>query len=299
MSASRKNSTIVRALRWSERWAPSLAVRLATRAWFTIPPPIPQDRLPALPPGAAARVELNGRALHAVTWGAGDPVYLVHGWGGRSEQLGGFVAPLVEAGHRVIAFDGPSHGASPAGAYGPRTTTIPELADALRAAVAEHGRPHAVIAHSMGAAVAAHAVRTGLRPATLVLLAPAADARWVLDRFVQQLGAGPRVRAGLERGIVRRVGLPMEAFDAPGLGRSARVPLTLVMHDAADREVGPEHGRAIAEAWPGARLVVTEGLGHRRLLRDPAVIDEAVRFVTREFVTREFVTVACTARRPA
>jgi pimeloyl-ACP methyl ester carboxylesterase len=289
MPASQENSTIVRAFALAERWAPSVAVRMATRAWFTIPPPIPRDRLPALPPGAAARVELNGRALHAVTWGSGDPVYLVHGWGGRSEQLGGFVAPLVAAGQRVIAFDGPGHGASPAGSHGPRTTAIPELADALRAAVGEHGRPQAVIAHSMGAAVAAHAMRAGLRPAALVLLAPAADPRWVLDRFVRRLGAGPRVRAGLERAVVRRVGLPWEAFDVPSLARVLPVPPTLVVHDVADREVGPEHGRAITDAWPGARLVVTDGLGHRRLLRDPAVIDEAVRFVTG----------AHTARRPA
>lgn len=273
---SPKKSTIVRLFTWGERRAPSVAVRLASRAWFTIPPPIPRDRLPALPPGTAAPVEVHGRPLHAVTWGNGEPVYLVHGWGGRSEQLGGFVAPLVAAGHRVIAFDGPGHGASP----GPRSTTIPELADALRAVVAEHGRPHAVIAHSMGAAVAAHAMRNGLRPRTLVLLAPTADPRRILDHFVHRLGAGPRVRAGLERAVVRRVGLPWDAFHVPSLHHATPVPPTLVVHDAQDREVGPEHGRAIADAWPGARLLQTEGLGHRRLLRDAGVIDEAVRFVT-------------------
>jgi pimeloyl-ACP methyl ester carboxylesterase len=289
MPASAKNRTIVRAFKWGERLAPAVASRLAARVWFTLPPAIPRNRLSALPPGEAARVELHGRRLHAVAWGAGEPVYLVHGWGGRSEQLGGFVAPLVAAGHRVIAFDGPSHGASPAGSHGPRSTTIPELADALHAAVATQGRPHAVIAHSMGGAAAAHAVRTGLRPAALVLLAPAADPRWVLDRFVQQIGAGPRVRVGLERAIVRRVGLPWETFDVPSLHRSAPVPPTLVVHDTADRELAPEHGRAIADAWPGARLLETEGLGHRRVLRDPAVIDEAVRFVT----------AARTVRRPA
>ena len=51
MSASPTNSTIVRAFARGERWAPSLAVRLATRVWFTIPPAIPRERLPALPPG--------------------------------------------------------------------------------------------------------------------------------------------------------------------------------------------------------------------------------------------------------
>ena len=284
MALSGKNSTIVRTVRALERWAPSVAVRLATRAWFTIPPPIPRHRLPALPPGAAGRVDLDGRAVHTVTWGDPrghqGPVYLVHGWGGRSEQLAGFVGPLLAAGHRVVAFDAPSHGASPPGAYGPRSTTIPEFADALHAAVAEHGRPHAVIAHSMGAPVVAHAVRTGLRPAALVLLAPTADPRWVLDRFVAHLGGGPRVRAGVERAVARRVGLPWDAFDVPSLHRSVAVPPTLVVHDEADREIGPEHGRAIADAWPGAQLLFTDGLGHHRLLREAPVIGEAVRFVT-------------------
>jgi pimeloyl-ACP methyl ester carboxylesterase len=273
---SPQKSTIVRFFSWAERRAPALATRIATRIWFRIPPPIPRDRLPALPPGAATAVELRGRPLHVVTWGSGEPVYLVHGWGGRSEQLGGFVAPLVAAGYRVVAFDGPGHGTSP----GPRSTTIPELADALRAVVAEHGRPKALIAHSMGAAVVAHAMRGGLRAEALVMLAPTADARWILDHFVHRLGAGRRVRAGMERAVVRRVGLPWEAFHVPSLHRSVPVPPTLVVHDADDREVGPEHGRAIADAWPGARLLQTHGRGHRRLLRDDGVIDEAVRFVT-------------------
>jgi len=36
---------------------------------------------------------------------------------------------------------------------------------------------------------------------------------------------------------------------------------------------------AIAAAWPSARLRVTAGLGHARLLRDPDVVAEIVDFV--------------------
>jgi pimeloyl-ACP methyl ester carboxylesterase len=58
------------------------------------------------------------------------------------------------------------------------------------------------------------------------------------------------------------------------------MPPTLVVHDRNDREVGFDQGQAIAEAWPRARLLATEGLGHRRLLRDPAVIGAVTAFVT-------------------
>jgi hypothetical protein len=35
----------------------------------------------------------------------------------------------------------------------------------------------------------------------------------------------------------------------------------------------------IVHAWPGAGLRITDGLGHRRILRDPDVIAAAVAFL--------------------
>src|SRR5213082_3427517 len=52
------------------------------------------------------------QGLSATQWGAGPAVLLVHGWEGRGAQLGALVDPLVEAGYRVIALDGPAHGDS-------------------------------------------------------------------------------------------------------------------------------------------------------------------------------------------
>jgi hypothetical protein len=36
----------------------------------------------------------------------------------------------------------------------------------------------------------------------------------------------------------------------------------------------------IAAAWPGARFMKTQGLGHGRILRDPAVVEAAVAFIS-------------------
>jgi hypothetical protein len=62
-------------------------------------------------------------------------------------------------------------------------------------------------------------------------------------------------------------------------GKAAMPPL-LVVHDQGDRETSWAGGRQIARAWPGARMVSTSRLGHRRILRDPAVIAEVVGFLT-------------------
>jgi hypothetical protein len=53
----------------------------------------------------------------------------------------------------------------------------------------------------------------------------------------------------------------------------------LVVHDRDDGEVAWRDGAAIAAAWPGARLVTSAGLGHRRVLRDPTIQREASAFL--------------------
>ena len=63
------------------------------------------------------------------------------------------------------------------------------------------------------------------------------------------------------------------------MAREMTAPL-LVVHDRDDRETFWSEGNALVEAWPGARLISTSGLGHRRVLREPAVIEEARQFVT-------------------
>jgi hypothetical protein len=54
----------------------------------------------------------------------------------------------------------------------------------------------------------------------------------------------------------------------------------LVIHDHGDKEVLFDHALALSEALPSAMLSATQGLGHRRILRDAAVIEQAVRFIT-------------------
>jgi hypothetical protein len=134
-----RNSTIVRAykgtahaavrgsFRLLELVAPALGAWWADRIWFTIPPAA-VPRAARLHGGAAFEVAVDGYRVRGRRWGEGDPVYLVHGWGGSASQLDPFVPPLVRAGFSVVSFDGPSHGASDPGPSGPRSSNILEFA---------------------------------------------------------------------------------------------------------------------------------------------------------------------------
>jgi pimeloyl-ACP methyl ester carboxylesterase len=291
MPASRlaavQKSTIVRSFGLLERVAPAAGARWAESLWFRIPNPRGRrDRL--VEPGRPFQVQLHGRTIAGEVWGetGSGTVYLVHGWGGWREQLDGFVGPLTGAGLRVVAFDAPSHGASDPGPEGPGRSTVLELADALAAVVADRGPAHAVVAHSLGAMAAAYALDHGLEAGRMAFVAPMADPLPYTRVFAGRLGFGERTRDRLVARIERRVGTSMSAFAVPAMAGRVATPPLLLVHDRQDTETGWSDSAAIAQSWPEARLVSTTGLGHYRILRDPAVVAEVAGFVTERLAAR-------------
>ena len=241
-------------------------------------------------------IRVASRRIATWTWGTGPRVLLVHGWGGRGSQLGAFVEPLVAAGFSVACFDGPAHGASEG-----RVATIPELAETLGAVADALGPVRGIIAHSGGGAVSGWSVRRRLLdgfvdlPEAIALVAPAADFRGYFERFKEASGLSAAARARLDRRLEARVGAPSEAFDLSRF--AADLPMAaLVVHDREDTEVRWAEGASIAAAWPGAELLTTRGLGHRRILRDPAVVARVIAFLAARLApdaspTRESATV--------
>jgi pimeloyl-ACP methyl ester carboxylesterase len=260
-----------------ERVAPAVGARWAERLWFTLPRRRPVSPIPG---GTTFAVSADGRHVVGQSWGDGPAVYLVHGWAGDRTDLGPFVSPLVEAGYRVVGFDAPSHGESGPGRLGPRSSTIPEFTAALEAVVTQHGIPHGIIAHSLGAAAVAVALCDGLRAARVVLISPIAGVLAFERTFAEALGYGQRTRRLLLARAERRVGAPTHHFDLPALGRAVLMPKTLIIHDRGDGMTPVTAVEEIAAAWTGSRLLLTSGSGHRRLLRDTAVVAEVVDFVT-------------------
>jgi pimeloyl-ACP methyl ester carboxylesterase len=276
--AAMQKSTIVRTFGLLERFAPAAGARWAEALWFRVPAAGGRRQPPATP-GRPFRLAVDRHAVAGETWGEGPAVYLLHGWGGWRGQLDPLVDPLVEAGYRVIAFDAPSHGDSDHGPAGPGRSTIIEFADALAAVVTAHGPAHAVVAHSLGTTAAAYALTQGLAVGRLAFISPMADPLPYTRTFAGRLGFGERVRTRLVARVEGRVAMPMSAFDVPAMASRVAAPPLLLVHDRQDAETSWSDSAAIAQAWPGARLVSTAGLGHRRILRDPAVVAEVVGFV--------------------
>ena len=299
-----KKSTIVRArngalgayFRYSEHLLPGPAGRLARDLWFTAPPrmgelPVPEGCQPF-------EVEAQGHVVRGLVWGDGPDsarpttVYLMHGWGGRGSQFGAMVEPLLESGHRVVMLDAPAHGDSDHGRAGPRRTNALEFAKALDAVFCRFGPAEAVVAHSLGTIATYLALRFGwLGTKRLVLIAPMVESQSLFDQFQAALGYGERTRRAFDRSIVDWVGIPVAEFDARFQAAQVDPVPTLVITDRGDRQTPYEDVVDFAESID-APLVTTEGLGHRKVLRDRKVIACVVEFVSGQEITGGQISVA-------
>lgn len=257
------------------RVAPGAALDVATFLFFKPTRTASRAReIATLEAASSLRVELRSRTLHGWSWGspADPPVLLVHGWSGRAGQLCAFVEPLVRAGRRVVAFDLSAHGRSSG-----EDASIVLLAEDLLAIGAHLGPFDAVIAHSFGGPVTTLAMVAGLEAKRAVFIAPPFDATAWVDGFSRWLRFDERLRGRLQRRLERRVGLSFGEISHEHLAPTMATPL-LVIHDEHDRDVPVADGERLASSWPGATLHRTEGLGHQRILGDPAVVGLATQF---------------------
>lgn len=265
--------------------APGAATSLAERYFWDLGSPERVHPRDAAVHGRARRSELTygDRRIAVYEWGSGPAVLVVHGWRSRASRFSEIIAAL-EADHTVVAFDAPGNGDSP----GDRTTAL-EYAAIVAMLSERHNGFEAIVAHSLGVVATVMAVRDfGARTGAIAAIAGIHDFDHVLDSFA--------ARAGLTSEVARRFRERFVTWAQPVMGDPWRrllaelpadrqVPM-LVIHDRSDREVAPHQAERIVAAHPGARLILTDGLGHARIVRDPHVVDAVREFVSERSAVR-------------
>jgi pimeloyl-ACP methyl ester carboxylesterase len=223
--------------------------------------------------GREFELPISSGSLVAWEWGRGPTVLLVHGWGSRAARFRMLAPLLVDAGFRVVAYDGPAHGRSPG-----KRTTLPEYSAALLEVTSLLGPLHAAVGHSLGGAAIAVALHRGLRLERTALIAPFGAPPEFVDRFAKVIGLPRPAQERMVANLEKRLGLRFQDLHIADLARTLHTP-ALVIHDRDDEDIPLKEGRAIATSWPGSEFVVTEGLGHHAIMRDPGVARRVADFV--------------------
>ncbi len=201
------------------------------------------------------------------------PVLLVHGWEDDNSLWQNLIEAIDFVGRGVVAFDLPGHGYSEGASL-----TMDLGAAAVRAVAQAMGPFEAVVTHSFGGPACALALAEGLAMARAVLIAPPMALELSIARNVARVGAGPNVAAAIAARIAAQSPGGLAHYDmrrsAPAMTARA-----LFVHSLDDPETDAQNSRTLADLWPDAQLLLTDGMGHRAIAMDASIIARIVEFL--------------------
>jgi pimeloyl-ACP methyl ester carboxylesterase len=258
-------------LAWS--WAPMLTQRLLVRLFSTpLAYKTNEAETACLNRGEPFQVPVNGNQIKAWRWGRGPGVLMFHGWNGRGVQFQAFVEPLVSAGYTAIALDGPAHGES-----GGRYTNYFDFSDTARAFLAPGAGLDigAVIGHSFGAAALINALAKDRQAVPAFFISPVLRLRELFVDAARQFGISAKITEQMIAAFEAQYDYSLTEDNPIRLLKQLSEPI-LIAHDTQDHTISINDSEQQARAYDTDDLLVTSGLGHRRILSDPAVIEAGI-----------------------
>ena len=145
----------------------------------------------------------------------------------------------------------------------------------------QEGSFHAIIAHSFGTLITSYALvkRNFPPPARLVYFGSFNQLMDSLPRFQLLAQLPDEMIEGLRAMIYDNFGQDvLESITNEILTPQINIP-ALMFHDVADNVTPVEDSRAIAHVWKHARLIETDGLGHRGALQSKSIHKQVLKFL--------------------
>lgn len=200
-------------------------------------------------------------------------ILLVHGWSGRGTQLTCIANELLKLNYSTISFDAPAHGKS----EGNNTLMLEFIATILHLEK-EFGPFEAAVGHSLGGMSLLNAARQGLKIKKLVTIGSGDVIKDIVDDFVSKLKLKPQVSDWIEADFNRRYNQKMGDYSSYLAAQSLEIPV-LVIHDRDDHEVPVTCATHIYKHLKDGHLVLTDGLGHRKILGNEVVVEKVVDYI--------------------
>lgn len=200
-------------------------------------------------------------------------ILLVHGWAGRGTQLYEIADKLLEHGMMVISVDLPAHGLSNG-----KNTNLPECIATLEHLNEKYGPFEAAIGHSFGGITLLASLAKKEYLNKLAVIGTEASNIKILDLFVEKLKLKPRISKIMRKQIKSKFKVDLESLAAMVSSKKVRIP-TLVVHDTQDNDVDVSSAYKIRQNLANGKLIITNGLGHRKILRDHNTINSIIGFL--------------------
>ena len=215
------------------------------------------------------------KKIHVLSYGYSDKkVLLAHGWSGRSTQLFMIANRLLEKGYMVISFDGPAHGKSSG-----KNTNMMEYMTTIKAINKEYGPFEAAVGHSFGGmAIVNTNAEIGIFN-TIITIGSGDRVEDILSNFTNGLGLKKSISKKLERHFQKKWNVKISDFAVYKSAKKMKTPI-LVVHDILDGDVAVSCAHNIRKYSKNGSLLITNGLGHTKVLRDKKTTHKIVDFIS-------------------
>lgn len=200
-------------------------------------------------------------------------VLLVHGWSGRGTQLVGIADEMLKIGYSTISFDAPAHGKASG-----KTSNMTEFIAGILELEKKFGPFEYAIGHSLGGMSILNSIKRGLKVKKAVIIGSGDIVEDIMDDFVEKLGMDIAISKKMKTNFEKKIGETMDSFSAYIAAREVAIPV-LIIHDNDDEDVPVKAAHHIHENLQNSELILTEGLGHRKILGDTKVIKKIVEFL--------------------
>jgi pimeloyl-ACP methyl ester carboxylesterase len=200
-------------------------------------------------------------------------ILLVHGWSGRGTQLCKIADEMIKLGYAIVSFDAPAHGKSPG-----NSTIMVDFIASIIEIDKQFGPFEVAIGHSLGGMSVLNAIKEGLQVDKAVIIGSGDIVQDIIDDFIAKLELKPEISKLLCEYFEKKYGGKMDDYSAYKAAAITLIP-TLVIHDENDPEVSIKAGKNIFEHLKNGELMVTKGLGHRKILADNHVIEKIINFI--------------------
>lgn len=200
-------------------------------------------------------------------------VLLVHGWSGRGTQLVKIADEMLKLGYMTISFDAPAHGKSKG-----NSSIMTEFIASILEIDKQYGPFEFAIGHSLGGMSVLNAIKQNLQVKKAVIIGSGDIIQDIIDDFIGKLELKPEYGVKLKDHFEAKFGGEMNDYSAYKAAEKTEIPV-LIVHDRDDDDVSVKAAYHIQKHLKNSEIMITEGLGHRKILGDDNVIQKIIEFI--------------------
>ena len=258
--------------------SPKLAMLFAAKLFVRpIKHKIPKREIHMVQKSSQSKLFVPSLKKNIVVYNYGESdkkILLVHGWSGRGTQLVKIADEMLKLGYSTISFDAPAHGKSDG-----KTTIMTEFIASIIEIEKQFGPFEFAIGHSLGGMSILNAIKQNLIVKKAIIIGSGDIIQDVIDDFIQKLQLKPKIGLLLKNHFEKKYNEPMENYSASFSAKSVTIPV-LIIHDKDDDDVALKAAHNIHKHLKNSTIMITEGLGHRKILGDTKVIESIKEFIS-------------------